>query len=57
MVTDAEKDHYALDKLKAINKIINHCFPKAVERDEFILPDLSRETENNNTSPVMQICI
>jgi len=46
MVTDAEKDHNAMEKLKAINEITKQCIPNALEEDEFILPDLSREKEN-----------
>jgi len=46
MVTDAEKDHYAMEKLKAIDKIKKECIPNASEEDEFILPDLSREKGN-----------
>jgi len=50
MVTDAENDSYALEKLNAINKITKQCIPQELEQDEFILPDLSREKENDDTS-------
>jgi len=46
MVNDAEKDRNAMEKLKAINKITKQCIPNALDEDEFILPDLSREKEN-----------
>jgi len=45
MVTDAEKDHHAMEKLKAFNSITKQCIPNALDENEFILPDLSREKE------------
>jgi len=31
MVTDAEKDHNAMEKLKTVNKITKQCIPNAME--------------------------
>ena len=50
MVADAEKDNNALEKLKTINKITKQTIFQAEEQDEFILPILSREEENNDSS-------
>jgi len=46
MITDTDKDHKAIEKLKAINKKTKQCIPNTLEENEFILPDLSREKEN-----------